>query len=181
MLDAIFIDRDGVINEDLGYVYQPKFFIFKPEIFQLIRYANKAKISIFVVTNQSGVARGFFTIDDVHHLHNYMISELQKKNLFLEHIYVCPHLKDGVIEKYSKDCNCRKPNPGMILSAASDFDIDLSRSILIGDKLTDVQAGIRAQITKNYLISKKLVDDPDNNDIKHVHSISEILDEIRSI
>jgi D-glycero-D-manno-heptose 1,7-bisphosphate phosphatase len=141
---AVFLDRDGTINVEKGYVHKREDFEFiqgAPEAIALLRDAG---FLIVVVTNQSGVARGYYPLDMVHRLHSYMDEQLAKSGVGVDAYYICPHHPEGVDGDLAKVCECRKPLPGMLMDAAKSLSINLSRSYMIGDKLSDVVAGLRA-------------------------------------
>lgn len=149
---AVFLDRDGVINEDYGYVYKFSDFKFKKGIFKLARKAVKEGYDLIVVTNQAGIARGYYTENDFLKLSDWMCSEFEKNGSPISKVYFAPtHPTEG-LGQYKKLDDRRKPNPGMILEAAIDFNLDLKRSILIGDKKTDIFAGLSAGIGCNILL-----------------------------
>ncbi len=144
---AIFLDRDGVINEkspEHDYVKNWKEFKFLPNVAKAIKKLNK-KFLVIVVTNQRGIARKLMTLNDLKNIHREMKKELLKKGAKIDAIYFCPH-------DIKNNCSCRKPKPGMLLKAAKDFKIDLSQSYLIGDDSVDIQAG-KAVGCKTILIS----------------------------
>ena len=143
MKRAAFIDRDGTINEEKEYLYRTDDFVFIPGVPQAIRMLNDAGFLVIVVTNQSGVARGYYTEEDVHLLHRYAASKLEQFGARVDAWYYCPHHPAGR-GSYALPCSCRKPMPGMLLEAAGRFAIDLESSIMIGDKLVDVEAGVAA-------------------------------------
>ncbi|GAB2642902.1 D-glycero-alpha-D-manno-heptose-1,7-bisphosphate 7-phosphatase [Emticicia sediminis] len=147
MKKALFLDRDGVINIDKNYVYQINDFEFRYEIFDLCKDYQEKGYCIIVITNQAGIARGYYSHDDFNILTNWMIEQFDLKGIHIAKVYYCPHHPN-----FTGDCYCRKPNPGMILQASKEFDLDLSQCILIGDKISDIQAGHSAGITKTYLI-----------------------------
>lgn len=138
---ALFLDRDGVINVEKNYVYRISDFEFNKGIFRLCRHYQDLNYKIFIVTNQSGIARGYYTIEDLITLHKWMLSCFLKKKITIHKIYFCPHHP-----KYDLDCDCRKPSPGMILQAKKEYKLDLSNSILIGDRKSDLEAGKNAGI-----------------------------------
>jgi D-glycero-D-manno-heptose 1,7-bisphosphate phosphatase len=141
MNKAIFIDRDGVINVDKGHVYKSEDFEFIEEIFEICRkYINMGFI-ILVITNQAGIAKRIFTESDFLKLTDWMVEQFRNNGVKISKVYHCPHHPD-----ITGPCECRKPNPGMILQAIDEFDLDISRSVLIGDKDTDLEAGRRAGI-----------------------------------
>ncbi len=147
MQKALFLDRDGVINFDKGYVYKIDDFEFIHGIFKVCRHYMSLGFVIVVVTNQAGIARKYYTELDFHKLDLWMVSQFQKHNVDILQTYFCPHHPN-----FTGMCKCRKPEPGMILTAAKELNIDLSRSVLIGDKNSDIEAGIRAGIAKNLLV-----------------------------
>lgn len=144
---AVFFDRDGVINVDSGYAYRIEDFIFYEDFFHCITHWKKAGYKLIVVTNQSGIERGYYTIKDFLKLSAYMQDSMKKRVGFLfDRIYFCPLLHDMVR---------RKPASGMIMQAAKDFAINLSESYLVGDKLSDVEAAKNAGIAKRYLLTRE--------------------------
>ena len=140
---AVFLDRDGTIIEDVGYLNECSKIKFLPRVSKAIKLLNKNRFKVIVVTNQSGVARGYFTEETVKEINQNIQELLAKQGAFIDKIYYCPHHLEGTIEEYRKDCLCRKPNPGMIEKAAHEFGIDLKNSFVIGDKRSDVEAGHR--------------------------------------
>ena len=149
MKKALFLDRDGVINIDNTYIYKIEDFHFIDGVFEFMREAQRRGFIIVVITNQSGIGRGYYSLEDFHKLTDFMLEELQREGIKItkEHIFFCPHSPEA-------ECSCRKPEPKMILDAKERFDIDLSKSCMIGDKVSDIEAGIRAGVAKNILISK---------------------------
>lgn len=140
MQRAVFLDRDGTINAEKEYLYQIADFEFVPGAVEAVRLLNQAGFIVIVVTNQSGVARGYYTEEDVENLHRHVAVELEKSGARIDAWLYCPHHPDGR-GSYALPCNCRKPLPGMLKEAARRFDIDLETSVMIGDKLVDVMAG----------------------------------------
>jgi len=149
-MKALFLDRDGVINIDYGYVGKIENFKFRDGIFELTKYFSDNGYQIFVVTNQSGIARGYYTEEDFYKLTTWMKGEFLKRGIEIKDVKFCPHHPD-----ISGVCECRKPEPKMILDLASEYDIDLENSILIGDSKRDIEAGQKAGIKKNILVSKE--------------------------
>jgi len=147
MQRALFLDRDGVINVEKNYVYQIEEFEFIEGIFDLCReYQNKGYL-IFVITNQAGIARGYYTENDFLKLTDWMVNEFKKQGITITKVYHCPHHPE-----FTGNCECRKPAPGMIFQARDEFDIDLSNSVLIGDKQSDIDAGNNAGINQLILV-----------------------------
>ena len=144
---ALFLDRDGVINVEKNYVHTISEFEFIPEIFDILKRYQDDGFLIFVVTNQAGIARNFYTHHDVDQLHDWMVDQFRQKGITITRVYYCPHHPD-----FTGVCDCRKPNPGMILEAIKRYRIDPGQSVLIGDKKSDIQAGENAQIGKNIYI-----------------------------
>jgi D-glycero-D-manno-heptose 1,7-bisphosphate phosphatase len=141
---AVFLDRDGVVNVEKGYVHRVEEFELLPGVPQAIRLLKDAGFLVIVVTNQSGVARGYYSLDAVHSLHRHLDLELAAFGARIDAYYVCPHHPEHGIGDLKVNCSCRKPLPGMLEQAAADFEIHMSESYMIGDKPTDVAAGLAA-------------------------------------
>lgn len=138
---GIFLDRDGTINEEIEFLHAPDQIRLIPKAADAIREFNMLGFKIFILTNQSGIAHGIFNENDLKEIHEKLLSILKKSNAKIDHIYYCPHHPEGKIEKYRKICNCRKPMTGMFEIAAKEYNINLSRSFVIGDKKIDIEAG----------------------------------------
>jgi D-glycero-D-manno-heptose 1,7-bisphosphate phosphatase len=144
---ALFLDRDGVINVDRGYIHHPDQFEFMTGIFELARFAvNELGWNVVVVTNQSGIGRGFFDESAYEHLTHWMCDRFADENAPITKVYHCPYHPEFGIGAYRKDHPWRKPKPGMILQAAADLDLDLLRSAIIGDSTDDMVAGAGAGV-----------------------------------
>ena len=141
---AVFLDRDGTIIEQVNYLYECSQVKFPPKSGEAIKLLNENGFKVFVITNQPGVARGYFTEEAVKEVNRYIEEYLSKEGATIDRFYYCPHHPEGTIEEYTKECDCRKPKPGMIEEAAGEFGIDLRGSFVIGDRLIDVDAGQRA-------------------------------------
>jgi D-glycero-D-manno-heptose 1,7-bisphosphate phosphatase len=150
---ALFLDRDGVINIDYGYVHNTENFEFIDGIFDLARIAVSYGLRLIVVTNQAGIGRGFYSEEQFNQLTSWMCQKFIEENAPLSHVYYCPFHPTNGVGRYLKDDYSRKPNPGMFFQAQRDFDIDLSNSVLIGDKVSDIEAGIAAGIGTNLLLA----------------------------
>lgn len=141
---AVFLDRDGTINKEKEYLHRVEDFEFIPGAPEAIRLLNSAGFLVIVVTNQSGIGRGYYGEDAVRSLHRFMDRELARHGARVDAYYFCPHHPDRGIGEYRRECGCRKPLPGMLLKAADDFTIDMNASFIIGDKMADLEAGIAA-------------------------------------
>ena len=150
MQKALFLDRDGVINIEKNYLYKIEDFEFIDGIFDLCRFFQKKGYKIFVVTNQSGIARGYYNQKDFDILTTWMIKEFKKENIVINKVYFCPHHPN-----ISGDCKCRKPNSGMFVDADNDFKIDFENSVMIGDKQSDIDAAHKVGIKETYLFNEK--------------------------
>jgi D-glycero-D-manno-heptose 1,7-bisphosphate phosphatase len=154
---AVFLDRDGVINIDHGYTYRPEDLIFTPTAVEGIKAFNRAGYYVLIVTNQSGVARGLYTTQDVERFHAYMQHELHLQGAHVDGFYYCAFHPEGIIPQYAIDHEDRKPNPGMLLRAMRDWPIEIERSVMIGDKDTDMQVAARAGV-KGLLVDANVCD-----------------------
>jgi D-glycero-D-manno-heptose 1,7-bisphosphate phosphatase len=141
---ALFVDRDGTINEDIGYVSRPEDLIIYPWAAEAIRLVNESGMKAIVITNQSGIARGMYTEETLHHIHGRLREELARDGAQLDGIYYCPHHPRIGDERYRQLCGCRKPHPGMLHQAAREHNIDLARSFVIGDKSSDMNLATNA-------------------------------------
>ncbi|MDH5644419.1 MAG: D-glycero-beta-D-manno-heptose 1,7-bisphosphate 7-phosphatase [Candidatus Heimdallarchaeota archaeon] len=172
---GLFLDRDGIVNEDRCYVYQIKDFHFIEGIFELCREAIKQDYKIVIATNQAGIGRGYYTEEDFHYLTRWMRSKMSSRGVKLEGVYYCPHHPIHGIGDYRRDCENRKPRPGMLLRASSELNIDLEKSVIIGDKLSDLQAGRAAGIKTKVLLSSDPKEKNELNDAHIFNSLSEVL------
>lgn len=152
---AVFLDRDGTINYDTGYLYQPERLRLIPGAAEAIAQLNRLGFLVIVVTNQSGVARGFYTENDVKKLHLCLQDTLADEDAHIDAFYYCPHHPDAVLMQYRSSCICRKPNPGMLWQAMKDFSLLPEQCFMVGDSLTDVLAGKAAQCRANILVAPK--------------------------
>jgi len=146
MRPAVFIDRDGTINEQRGYINHISRFALLPGVGEAISLLNKNNHIVVVTSNQSGVARGYFPIQLVKEIHEFMELKLTKNNAHVDGIYFCPHYPDGVVPEYSRECSCRKPNVGLIKQAEVELDIDMETSYVIGDRLLDIEFAHNANL-----------------------------------
>ena len=144
------LDRDGVLNVDKAYLYKPEAVEWVEDSLKAIAWLNRKGIKVAVVTNQSGVARGYFSESDVIKLHIWMQEEVQKAGGSISAFYYCPHLPGAPVKEYDRDCNCRKPKPGMILQALHDFGVKPENAFMAGDSPRDVEAAEAAGV-RGYL------------------------------
>lgn len=161
---VIFLDRDGIINIDTGYTHKIEDFQFVPGILDAARAWEAAGYAIIIVTNQSGIGRGYYTDTDFRHLTEWMISEFKKESITIRAVYYCPHPPQV-------KCECRKPSPGMLTEAIKTHTLNPEQCWMIGDKLSDIEAGIAAGIHNTVLIGEA---DPSALPKFQVRSISEI-------
>ena len=150
MRKTVFFDRDGVLNVERNYLYKIEEFQWQTDAVAAIKLLQAQDYRIIVVTNQSGVARGYYNEADVTKLHNYMQAQLVLQQTRIDAFYYCPHLTDASRAEYAQECDCRKPGPGMILKAMQEHEVLKEQSFLIGDKESDLQAAQAAGI-RGYL------------------------------
>lgn len=149
---ALFLDRDGVVNVDHGYVYQSEEFEFIDGIFSTCKKFYDAGYKIIVVTNQSGIGRGYYTEADFLALTQWMKTQFRNHNIEIADVYFCPHHPKKALPEYLKQCDCRKPAPGMLLQGIKEHNIDPKYCIMVGDKLSDMQAAKKAHIATRVLV-----------------------------
>lgn len=150
---ALFLDRDGVVNKDRHYVHTPEATFFLDGIFELCAEAWRKGFAPIIVTNQAGIARGLYSEAQFLEYTQWMHGEFRRRNSPLVATYYCPHHPSAGIGQLLRECECRKPRPGMLLEAAAEFDIDLADSMLIGDSVTDLQAAAAADIGRTQLFA----------------------------
>lgn len=150
---ALFLDRDGVINRDIGYLSRPDEVEFVPGIFEMVRALGRRGYRPVVVTNQSGIARGRYSEQDFDTLMDWMKARFAEAGAPLAGVYYCPHHPEAGAPPYRRACECRKPAPGMLFRAAEELGLDLGRSILLGDSERDIEAGRGAGLAATYLLS----------------------------
>ena len=162
MKAAAFLDRDGVINVDRGYVFRREDFEFVPGTLDAARELKSMGLALVVVTNQSGIARGYYRPDQFEALTEWMKQAFAAHGAALDAVYFCPHHPTEGEAPYRQPCRCRKPAPGLILDAARDLDIDLRRSVLFGDKASDLRAALAADIPHRVLLGTDGREEPDH-------------------
>ena len=144
-IKTIFLDRDGVINKELNYLYKIEDFKFIKGVFKACKYFQNLNYKIIIITNQSGISRGYYTENDYHALTSWMVAQFKKKQINILDVFHCSHLPES-------NCNCRKPKPGMFIKAQKKYDIDMDQSWVIGDKESDIAAGIISGIGNTILV-----------------------------
>lgn len=138
---AVFLDRDGTINKDPGYINKADNLRILPGVYRALKKLKKSDFYMIITSNQSGIARGLIKMEELERVNEELIKRLRKKNIVVDKIYFCPHLASGIIHPWNRKCSCRKPAAGMLEKAARDFNLDLKKSFVVGDKLTDILAG----------------------------------------
>ena len=142
---TIFLDRDGVINKEINYLYKIEDFEFIAGVFETCKYFINNNFQIIIITNQSGISRGYYTEAQYNILNNWMLEQFKKNNISILDVLHCPHMPDS-------NCDCRKPKPGMLIAAKNKYNIDMQNSWLIGDKEVDIKAANNADIIKTILV-----------------------------
>ena len=155
---AIFLDRDNTLIHDDGYIFEIEKFAWINGATAALKRFNEANIPVFIVTNQGGIGRGIFSEDQMHCFHKHMIAATSKAGGFITDIAFCPHHPLSPDPKMAKACSCRKPEPGLLFNLAQKWNIDLSKSVMIGDRDSDVEAGHRAG-AYSYLFTQNNLDD----------------------
>ncbi len=167
-IKTIFLDRDGVINKEVNYLNRIEDFEFIYGIFEACRHFKKLDYQIIIITNQSGISRGYYTETDFENLTNWMLGKFKENNINILDIFHCPHLPNA-------NCNCRKPKPGMFFEAKKIYDIDMQESWLIGDKEYDVIAANSAGISSTILVrSGHIIDEKKSNAEYIIDSINQV-------
>jgi D-glycero-D-manno-heptose 1,7-bisphosphate phosphatase len=144
---AVFLDRDGTINKDVGYPNSYGMLEIYPYSFEAIRKINTTGMAAVIVTNQSGIGKGFIEEKNLHHIHRKMCLDFARRKARFDGIYYCPHYEHSESPEYRKDCSCRKPKTGMAQQAVRDLNIDPAKSYMIGDKVEDILFGINIKAT----------------------------------
>ena len=149
---AIFLDRDGTINVDHGYVHEIDYLECNDGVIYAMRQLKEMGYALVLVTNQSGIARGKFTEEQFETLTEWMDWSLADRGVDLDGIYYCPHHPQGTVEEFRQTCDCRKPHPGMLISARDYLHIDMAASYMVGDKIEDMQAALAAEVGTKVLV-----------------------------
>ena len=143
---AVFIDRDGTINEQRGYINHLSRFELLPGVIDAVKLLNKNNFFAIIVTNQSGVAFGYYPVSLVHQVHQLMTKSLERQGATIDGIFYCPHHPKGTVPEFTADCDCRKPKTGLVNQALKTFDIDMSNSYVVGDRYVDIELAIRLNL-----------------------------------
>lgn len=151
-MKVVFLDRDGVINVEKNYLYKIEDFEFVDGVIPALKSLKSQGFSFVVITNQAGIGRGYYTEEQYHTLTRYYLDILQREGIEVLKVYFCPHHPLKGIGKYLMDCSCRKPNPGMLLEAQVAFNINMSESIMFGDKVSDILAAKAANVGRSILL-----------------------------
>jgi D-glycero-D-manno-heptose 1,7-bisphosphate phosphatase len=181
---AVFLDRDGNINRDVGYPHSYEQIDIYPYSFEAVRKINRAGLLAVIITNQSGVGRGLIEEPELWDIHNKMLGAFRQQGTHIDGVYYCPHHAASEIPVYARDCACRKPNPGMGLQAASDLGIDTTQSYMIGDKVEDIQFGINLGVTPVLVLTgygRKSLDRLKAEGIAPAYVASDLLDAVNWI
>ncbi len=165
MLKALFLDRDGIINVDHGYVHQIQNFTFNDKIFDLLHLFINHNYKLFIVTNQSGIGRDYYSLDEFKILTQWMLKKFEEENIKIETVKFCPHSPES-------HCHCRKPATGMIEEILKEYDIDLNNSWMIGDKQSDIDLAHNAKITHTIAIGERVIENVNH----HFKTISQCYD-----
>ncbi len=168
MNKAVFLDRDGTVNEEVGYLRDLEKLVLIPGAARAIRRMNEAGFTVVLVTNQSGVARGYFPESLVHEAHDRLIAMLEREGARIDAVYYCPHHPTAGNSHYTIECDCRKPRTGLLDRAVKDLGIDIGHSYMVGDKWSDVELGQRAGAAAVLVQTGFGHDDPGNTRPEHV-------------
>jgi len=160
-MDVVFLDRDGVINKEVGYLHKVEDFEFINGVFDTCLNFQSSGYQIIIVTNQSGIARGYYGEKEFHQVNNWMLEQFQSHGIEILDVFFCPHSPDS-------DCNCRKPKPGMFNQAKNKYGIDMENSWMIGDKEADIQAANSAGILNTVLVKSGHDIDEKNSKAKFI-------------
>ena len=174
MKKALFLDRDGIINIDHGYVHKIEDFEFIDGIFELCRLAIAKGYQIFVITNQAGIARGYYDQATFEALSQWMVNAFAEQAITITKVYYCPHHPTKGVNEFVMSCNCRKPEPGMIIQAEKEFSLTLAESVFIGDKVSDMQAAGNAGIKCRILVNSRYTDKASSEQIEGVNRVNNL-------
>lgn len=175
MKPALFLDRDGVINREINYLYRIEDFEFILGIFAACRFFQDCGYTLIIITNQAGIGRGYYTEADFHQLNGWMLGRFKAEGVHITQTYFSPYHPTHGVGPYRRDHSDRKPHPGMLLRAQQDWQIDLSASIVVGDKESDIQAGVAAGVSTTVLVrSGHSVNEADTRASMVIDSLAEL-------
>ena len=179
---AVFLDRDGVITQEPPhYAHELSQLKLIPKSADAIRLLNENGFVVIVASNQAGIAHGYYREEDAILFHQAMKENLAKEGAYIDAIYYCPHHPEAKIERYRVDCNCRKPKPGMLTRAESELNIDLKQSFIVGDKLSDIEAGKRAGCKTIMVRTGQGVEELKSNEIDCDYVANDLHDAVQHI
>ncbi|NVJ60870.1 MAG: HAD family hydrolase [Gammaproteobacteria bacterium] len=168
-MKVIFLDRDGVINVDTGHLYKIGDWKFTSNCVKALKSFVKKGFEIIVITNQAGIAKGYYSVHDYNVLTDWYVNYLANKDVPILDVFYCPHHPEGNIDEFSVSCNCRKPKPGLIESAFVKYDIDIANSFLVGDKISDIRAGSEAGLENLVLLDSEYFSEEESSALKEKH------------
>ena len=177
---ALLLDRDGVVNVDHGYVHTPERTDFVDGIFELVIAANRSRLDVVIITNQAGIARGYYSESEFEAYMAWMQARFAAQGASIDAVYYCPHHPTHGVGRYRVACDCRKPQPGLILRAAFERELDLAHSIFVGDKPSDMQAARAAGVETRFLLSPAQPPLSDDPGATAVTSLSRVTDFVRA-
>jgi D-glycero-D-manno-heptose 1,7-bisphosphate phosphatase len=175
LMQAFFLDRDGVINHNYGYVYKPEEFDFVDGIFEVARHAIEKGFKLVVITNQAGIGRGYYSEREFQQLTDWMCEQFSQARAPIDRVYFSPYHPTAGLGEYLKDDFSRKPHPGMILQAQKDLMIDLCHSVLIGDNVSDILAGTAAGVGTNLLLASERPNELNSITYKRISTLKEAM------
>ena len=184
LVPGLFLDRDGTINEEVDFLSSPHHVRILPHAAEAIREANALGFKVIVVSNQSGVARGIFTEKELAEVNAKVLELLERDGAHIDALYYCPNHPDGTVAPYNIDSDCRKPKTGMLMRGVKEFNIDLSRSFMVGDRATDIQAGNNAGATSILVLTgygKEQLNRIREENVPVEHVAENLLDAVRYI
>jgi D-glycero-D-manno-heptose 1,7-bisphosphate phosphatase len=172
---ALFLDRDGVINVEKHYLHKIEEFEFTPGIIEVMRQYQQDGYALVIVTNQSGIGRGYYTEEDFWKLTEWMKQKLEEWGIVLAGVYFSPYHPEKAIGEYRRESECRKPGPGMLLKAAKELELDLTASVMFGDKESDVEAGRRAGVAQTIRLMERGKETKDSMADQVIYDVRELL------
>ena len=184
MNKAVFLDRDGTINREKNYLYKAEDFEFLPGVIEALKILQDAGFLLIIITNQSGIARGYYGEADFLSLNRWMLGQLKGLGIIISKVYYCPHIPDAKIGKYRKVCTCRKPQLGLYQQAIEEFEIDLSKSYAVGDKIRDCSICEKTQC-RGFLIEEsekpEIIDEVKTGQKRNIRYEKHLIDAARTI